>query len=65
VVAHEVGHHIQTLMGTSEKMARVRNQSSEEEYNQYSVRMELQADYYAGVWAHYQKGRGLLEEGDI
>ncbi|MDB5253354.1 MAG: metalloprotease [Flaviaesturariibacter sp.] len=65
VVAHEVGHHIQTLMGTSEKMARIRSRVSEEEYNQYSVRMELQADFYAGVWAHYQKGKGFLEEGDV
>ncbi|TCZ74203.1 KPN_02809 family neutral zinc metallopeptidase [Flaviaesturariibacter aridisoli] len=65
VVAHEVGHHIQTLMGTSEKMARARRQLSEAEYNQYSVRMELQADFYAGVFAHYQKGKGYLEEGDI
>lgn len=70
VVAHEVGHHIQTLMGTSEKMARIRSQVSQEEYNQYSVRMELQADFYAGVWAHYMRGktingRPVLEAGDI
>jgi predicted metalloprotease len=70
VVAHEVGHHIQTLMGTSDKMARLRGQVSQEEYNQYSVRMELQADFLAGVWAHYMKGKTIngqrvLEEGDI
>ncbi len=65
VVAHEVGHHIQTLMGTSEKMARLRGQVSKEEYNAYSVRMELQADFLAGVWAHYMKGKNILEEGDI
>lgn len=70
VVAHEVGHHIQTLMGTSEKMARLRGQVSQEEYNQYSVRMELQADFLAGVWAHHMQGKTLngrpvLEEGDI
>ncbi|RYY96494.1 MAG: metalloprotease [Chitinophagaceae bacterium] len=65
VVAHEVGHHIQTLMGTSEKMAQMRGRVSEAEYNQYSVRMELQADFFAGVFAHYQKGKGYLEEGDI
>jgi predicted metalloprotease len=70
VIAHEVGHHIQTLMGTSEKMARLRSQVSQEEYNQYSVRMELQADFLAGVWAHYMQGKTLnghpvLEEGDI
>lgn len=70
VVAHEVGHHIQTLMGTSEQMARLRGKVSQEEYNQYSVRMELQADFLAGVWAHYMKGKTInghpvLEEGDI
>lgn len=70
VIAHEVGHHIQTLMGTSEKMARLRGQVSQEEYNQYSVRMELQADFLAGVWAHYMQGKTLngrpvLEAGDI
>lgn len=70
VIAHEVGHHIQTLMGTSEKMARLRSQVSQEEYNQYSVRMELQADFLAGMWAHYMQGktingRPVLEAGDI
>lgn len=70
VIAHEVGHHIQTLMGTSEKMARLRSQVSREEYNQYSVRMELQADFLAGVWAHYMQGKTInghpvLERGDI
>jgi uncharacterized protein len=70
VVAHEVGHHIQTLMGTSQKMAQLRGRVSQEEYNQYSVRMELQADFLAGVWAHYMRnkktGEGLdvLEAGD-
>jgi predicted metalloprotease len=65
VVAHEVGHHIQYLLGLSDKMQRLRSQLSEEEYNQYSVRLELQADFYAGVWAHYEQGKGLLEENDI
>lgn len=66
VVAHEVGHHIQTLNGTSEKMSRMRTQSSEKEYNRYSVQMELQADFLAGVWAHHaQKMKGVLESGDI
>jgi predicted metalloprotease len=70
VVAHEVGHHIQTLLGYSEKMARLRGQVSKEEYNQYSVRMELQADFLAGVWAHYMQGKRIngqpvLERGDI
>lgn len=66
VVAHEVGHHIQTLMGTSQKMARMRQQASEAEYNKYSVMMELQADFLAGVWAHHaQRTKNILEQGDI
>lgn len=66
VVAHEVGHHIQKLMGVSEKMQRMRETVSEKEYNKYSVMMELQADFYAGVWAHYtEKMKNNLEEGDI
>ena len=66
VVAHEVGHHIQTLMGTSQKMGQLRQQASQEEYNKYSVMMELQADFYAGVWAHHaQRTKNILEQGDI
>jgi predicted metalloprotease len=65
VVAHEVGHHIQYLLGISDKMERLRQQLSEGEYNKYSVRLELQADYFAGVWAHYEKGKGILEAGDV
>jgi predicted metalloprotease len=66
VVAHEVGHHIQNLLGTMDKMNRLRSRLSEEEYNKYSVRLELQADFYAGVWAHYtDKMKGLLEQGDL
>lgn len=65
VVAHEVGHHIQTLLGTSAKVARARQQLSEAEYNRMSVKLELQADYYAGVWAHYANRAKILEEGDI
>lgn len=65
VVAHEVGHHIQTLMGTSNKMARLRGSVSKEEYNKYSVMMELQADFLAGVWANHVQGKGLLEAGDV
>jgi hypothetical protein len=65
VIAHEVGHHIQNLLGTASKMARLRQQVSEEEYNKYSVRLELQADFLAGVWAHYEQGKGFLERGDI
>lgn len=66
VVAHEVGHHIQTLNGTSRKMAQLRQQVSETEYNKYSVMMELQADFLAGVWAHHaQRMKTMLEQGDI
>lgn len=60
VIAHEVGHHIQTLLGTSQKVNAKRGQP---DYNEYSVRLELQADYYAGVWAHHN--RRYLDEGDI
>ena len=65
VIAHEVGHHVQKLTGVSDKMQRLRQQLSEEEYNKYSVKTELQADFYAGVWAHYIKGKGILEAGDV
>ncbi|MCB1130667.1 MAG: zinc metallopeptidase [Verrucomicrobiae bacterium] len=60
VVAHEVGHHVQKLLGTSDKVARMQGQP---DYNEYSVRLELQADYYAGVWANHS--RQYLERGDI
>lgn len=66
VVAHEVGHHIQNLMGTAAKVNRLRQQLSETEYNKYSVMIELQADFYAGVWAHHtQKMKNLLDPDDI
>ncbi len=66
VVAHEVGHHIQTLLGTSQKVAAMRQRVSEEEYNRYSVMLELQADFYAGAWAHHaQRMKNILESGDI
>lgn len=66
VVGHEVGHHLQTLLGTSEKVHRLRSQVSKEEANQLSVRQELQADCYAGVWGHHaNKQRQLLEDGDF
>ncbi|OLS03644.1 KPN_02809 family neutral zinc metallopeptidase [Tissierella creatinophila] len=65
VVAHEVGHHVQNLLGISEKVQALRPKLSEKEYNKYSVKLELQADYLAGVWAHYQEDMGLLEEGDL
>lgn len=66
VIAHEVGHHVQNLLGTASKMNRLRQQLSETEYNKYSIMMELQADFYAGVWAyHTQKMKNILDEGDI
>jgi len=66
VIAHEVGHHVQNLMGVTDQLAQLRQQLSEEEYNQYSVRLELQADYFAGVWAHHaDRTKDILEEGDI
>jgi uncharacterized protein len=65
VVAHEVGHHVQTLLGINEKVMSLRTRLSEKEFNQYLIRLELQADYFAGVWAHYVKRMDLLEEGDI
>ncbi|MEO8771782.1 MAG: neutral zinc metallopeptidase [Ferruginibacter sp.] len=71
VVAHEVGHHIQKLMGISDKMQRLRGQLSDEEYNKYSVKLELQADFYAGVWANHAQeiktadGKSIIDPGDI
>ena len=64
VVAHEVGHHVQTVTGTSSRVAAARQSASEREANALSVRQELQADCYAGVWGHYAARRGLLEPGD-
>jgi predicted metalloprotease len=64
VVAHEVGHHVQTLTGVSQRVSGTRQRSSEREGNALSVRQELQADCYAGVWGHYAAQRGLLEAGD-
>ncbi|MEO8961196.1 MAG: neutral zinc metallopeptidase [Ginsengibacter sp.] len=66
VVAHEVGHHVQYLLGMTQKMEQLRQQVSETEYNKYSVRLELQADFYAGVWAHYdQKMKNVIDPDDI
>ncbi len=65
VIAHEVGHHVQNLNGTAEKLGRLRRELSEVEYNRYSVKMELQADFLAGVWAHHAQQKQILEEGDI
>jgi hypothetical protein len=65
VIAHEVGHHVQTLTGINEKVMSLRSQLSEEEFNKYLVRLELQADYLAGVWANHVKRMNILEEGDL
>jgi predicted metalloprotease len=66
VIAHEVGHHVQNLLGVAEKVHRLRRQVSETEANALSVRMELQADCYAGVWGHHAKReRNLIEAGDF
>lgn len=65
VVAHEVGHHIQNLNGTAAKISQLRRQVSQTEYNRYSVMLELQADFLAGIWAHYTQKKNLLESGDI
>ena len=66
VIAHEVGHHVQTLTGTTAKVDGMRGRISEREQNQLSVRMELQADCYAGIWtARSQQARNWLEQGDI
>jgi uncharacterized protein len=67
VIAHEIGHHVQNLMGTSDKVQQARQSArNEAEANQYSVRLELQADCYAGVWAHHADGENrILEAGDV
>jgi len=66
VIAHEVGHHIQNLVGTMAKMDAARRQMSERDYNQLSIRLELQADCFAGIWTnHSQQAKGWLEAGDI
>ena len=66
VVAHEVGHHIQNQLGYSQQVSQARRRLPERDANQMSVRLELQADYLAGVWAHYaDRSSGLLSEGDI
>lgn len=66
VVAHEVGHHIQNLLGKTSELDRLRQRLPETEYNKYSVKLELQADFYAGVMFHHaQKRWSILEQGDI
>lgn len=63
VIAHEVGHHVQTLLGTSQKVRRLQQEKSQADANELSVALELQADFYAGVWTRYNQQ--YLEEGDI
>ena len=66
VIAHEIGHHVQGLLGISGRVERMRSRLSEAEYNKLSVRLELQADFLAGVWAHYAQERmAVLEAGDL
>jgi uncharacterized protein len=66
VIAHEVGHHVQNLLGTSEQVHQMRSRKGEAEANALSVRQELQADCFAGVWSHHaQQQRNLLEAGDV
>jgi uncharacterized protein len=66
VIAHEVGHHVQNLLGITDRVQAMRGRVSESEYNQLSVRLELQADFLAGVWARYaDRVKGVVEAGDI
>ncbi len=66
VVAHEVGHHVQNLLGITQRLDRIRGRVPKAQYNDQSVRLELQADFFAGVWAHHgQKMKKFLEPGDI
>lgn len=66
IVAHEVGHHVQNLLGITQQMEQQRRRVSKTEYNQLSVRLELQADFLAGVWAHHaQKMKDILDQGDV
>jgi uncharacterized protein len=66
VIAHEVGHHVQNLVGTAEKVQAAQQRMPRAQANELSVRMELQADCYAGVWAHHAaRSRQLLESGDV
>jgi uncharacterized protein len=64
VVAHEIGHHVQNLLGIAESVTAARERSDDRQSNALSVRLELQADCFAGVWGHYAAARGLLERGD-
>jgi predicted metalloprotease len=65
VIAHEVGHHVQHLMGITDKVDRARRDMSEKQANALSVKLELQADFFAGVWAKYEQKHNLLDPGDV
>jgi predicted metalloprotease len=66
VIAHEVGHHVQNLLGITDQMDRMRGRVSQTEYNALSVRLELQADCFAGIWAHHNhKTQAIIEPGDV
>jgi len=66
IIAHEVGHHVQKQLGITDKLNRLRGRVDEVEYNKNLVKLELQADFLAGIWAHYaEKTKDILEEGDI
>lgn len=65
VVAHEVGHHVQNLIGTMQRVQSEQSRMGSEQANQLSVRLELQADFLAGVWAHHAQKKGVLEQGDV
>lgn len=65
VVAHEVGHHVQNLLGVNAEVSRLQQQASQADANQLSVRLELQADCYAGIWGHYAGQQGYLQQGDV
>ncbi len=65
VIAHEVGHHVQNLLGIESQVSRLRQRADESEANALSVKLELQADCFAGVWGHHAARKNLLEEGDV
>jgi len=65
VIAHEVGHHVQKLTGSFKRLENAQGRASKAEYNRISVRMELQADCYAGVWGHYASTMKQLQSGDL
>lgn len=66
IIAHEVGHHVQKQLGITDQLNEMRGQVSETEYNQFLVKLELQADFLAGIWAHYaDRTKNILEQGDL